>query len=1059
MTAPSRTLLIPFLLASLCSGCAALLNQILWTRILSLVFGSTVEAVSAVTAIFMAGLALGSALGPKWVARLSPPAAARLYSRIEIGIGACGLALAFGLPAFVPLRASLGALPTWLCTVVLLLVPTALMGTTLVVQTHVVSGPGERARSARTGGLLFAANTLGAVTGAYGSVLVLVPRFGITRTILIATGLNVVSALLARLGAPQAARLPGPETPAEVESEKARRKGQKDKASERTPVEQTAPLWPARIALIGLFAAGFAGLANEVAWTRAFILVAGPTVHAFAFVLGAIVLGLALGALLASSLLPLFTNPRLAFSLAQAGVAAACGLVIRSFAAMPLQYGAEVRRLVEQPEALVKLQATTALSLLLPAAALSGALFPLGLRLLRERFSPSQAMGFASALNTLGAILGASLSGFILLPGLGLDRTLRLAASASALSAIGMALGRSLAAGLVGALAGLSAIAFVLTSPPFDRELFAGGAYKYSVYDMNLSVEDVLRRGELLSYTEGRVANVSVKRVGSTFSLAVDGKVDATSGGDMLTQRLLAHVPFLLSEKPAKALVIGLGSGVTASAALSHDPASVTVLEISPEVAEAARTHFAVANHRVLENPKVKLVLGDARPYVLATPDRYDVIISEPSNPWMAGVSALFTREFFEAVRKRLAPGGLFCQWGHLYNMGEGDLATLLATFADVFPKGRVFVISEADILIIGGEGSTTFGDARLARTTDAARADLMASKLSPSVLAAIPTVPLADLPWLSAAKRHTDDAPVLDFSAPLSIHAQTATPNRRLLLPGDASPDAATIRSRLVLLEASGSDEWIFDLGGRALAAGVADLGIAEAYVKSAIRLHRPEPAEAVLNQSIERAPGAVLLIARALLYWNTDRAEQAMSSLEAASKLDPKEAKAYLLAAEIQSEASSLQTMRRLIGRALVLNPRNPEALGLAAEAELKDGRLEPAFRLAQGALGFDPRESRALEVRALALAQLGRFAEARNAFLQLMEASPEASSSHANFGVFELQQGNASAAARHFKDAVDLDPANLEAYRGLKEAASLLKSKEVGEFADRGIARLTK
>jgi spermidine synthase len=1056
MPRSSRTLLIPFLLASLCSGCAALLNQILWTRLLGLVFGSTVEAVSAVTAIFMAGLALGSAVAPRWVADRTPYQAAKLYSRIELGIGALAAALAFVLQALVPLRASMGALPVWLITIVTLLIPTVLMGTTLVVQMHVVSGAGGASHSARSGGLLFATNTLGAVIGAYGSVLVLVPRFGITRTIFVATGLNVIAAFLARgrgddtKPIPAVAAAPPEETP---------RKAKKGKATEPAPIATSPAPWPTRIALAGLFVAGFAGLVNEVAWTRAFILVAGPTVHAFAFVLGAIVLGLAAGALVSSSALSLVTNHRLPFALAQAGVAATCAFVIRALASMPLQYGAEVRRLVEQPEALVRLQAQAALSLLFPAAALSGALFPLGLRLLRERFSSSEAMGFASAFNTLGAILGASVAGFVLLPTLGLDLTLRVAAAGSALSALGMALACRGVVRLAGALAGVAALALVLTSPPFDKELFAGGAYKYSVYDLNLSVEDVLRRGELVSYAEGRVANVSVKRVGSAFSLAVDGKVDATSGGDMLTQRLLAHVPFLLSQKPERALVIGLGSGVTASAALSHDPASVAVLEISPEVAEAARRTFVDANRHVLESPKVRLVIGDARPYVLATPDRFDVIISEPSNPWMAGVSSLFTREFFEAVRSRLAPAGVFCQWGHLYNMGPDDLATLLATFADVFPTGRVFVISEADILIIGGARATTFDDARLARITDSARADLFASKLSPVDVAAIPSVLLADLPWLGAARRHTDDAPVLDFSAPLSIHAQTATPNRRRLLPNDAPTDVPTLRSRLALLEASGSEEWIFDLGGRALASGVGDLGIAREYVKSAIRLHRPEAAETALNQAIDHAPRSGLLIARALLYWNTDRAKDAMTALEAATRVDPKESKAYLLAAEIQSAASSLQNMRRLIGKALALNPRDPEALGLAAEAELKDGRLEPAHRLAQGALSLNPAESRALEVRALALAQLGRSTEARNAFLQLVAASPEESSSRSNFAVFELQQGNATAAARLFRDAVDLDPSNLEGYRGLKEAAALLKSKELGEFADRGIARLSR
>jgi len=514
-----------------------------------------------------------------------------------------------------------------------------------------------------------------------------------------------------------------------------------------------------------------------------------------------------------------------------------------------------------------------------------------------------------------------------------------------------------------------------------------------------------------------------------------------------------------VSENPAKALVIGLGSGVTASAALTHDPVSVTAVEISPEVVDAARRFFEGANHRVLQNPKLKLVIGDARQHVLATTDRYDVIISEPSNPWMAGVSALFTREFFEGVRGRLSPGGVFCQWGHLYNMGEADLATLLATFEDVFPKGRVFVISEADILIVGSDGPTSLNEDRLAGIHEAARLDLAASKLQPATLSAIPTALLADLPWLRAARRHTDDAPVLDFRAPLSIHAQTATPNRRKLLPGDAPGDPAVFRSRLALLHASGSEEWTYDLGEQALTLGLADRRVAEEFVKSAIRLHRAEPAEVVLNRSLERAPTAAVFAARALLFWNTDRAALALESLEAASKADPREARAYLLGAEIQSAAGNLQPMRKLIGRALVLNPRDAEALGLAAEAELKDGRLEPAFRLAEGALGIDPEESRAMEVRALALAQLGRVAEARNAFLRLIAAAPEASTSRNNFGVFELQQGNATAAARLFKDAADLDPSNLDAYRGLKEAALLLKQGDLTEFADRGLARLSR
>ena len=1069
MTRPIRpTLLALLMFASVGSGCAALLNQILWTRILSLVFGSTIESVSVVTAIFMAGLALGSAVAPSLVRERGVAATVSLYTKIELAMGISGMLLAFALPALESARARLGAFPVWAIAIALLLVPTTLMGTTLVIQAHALSAGQDGSRSSRSSGLLFAANTTGAVLGAYGSVLFLIPALGIRNSIFLATALNGASALLA-FGAGRsitgaASALDRPAGSSEPKT--ARRKSLRSAAPEAVGrdvanlVDHSGSRVAAGVMMLAIFTTGFAGLANEVAWTRAFILIAGPTVHAFAFVLGAIVLGLAAGAFVSSGLLLALPNPRLVFALTQSALALACALVIRSLAQMPLLYGEDVRRLVDAPASLIDLQAWRALSLLFPAAALSGALFPLGLRLLGSRFTSTESMGRGSALNTAGAIGGAILSGFFLLPGIGLDATLRVAALASAFSAVAISIHGRPFSRIAGALTGALVAVIVLQTPAFDKDLFAGGVYKYSVYDTNLSVEDVLRRGELVSYAEGRVANVSVKRVGATFSLAVDGKVDATSGGDMLTQRLLAHVPILLNAHPKTALVIGLGSGVTAGAAISHGLQTVTAVEISPDVVDAARRFFSDANGRVLESPRLRLVIGDARQHVLATTDRYDVVISEPSNPWMAGVSSLFTREFFRSVKRHLAEGGIFCQWGHLYNMGEDDLATLLGTFRGVFPNAVVFVISEADILIVGADRPPVFDSARLGEVREEARHDLVASNVLPAMLAFIPAVSLAALdPWLREARPHTDDRPVLDFSAPLSIHAQTATSNRRRLIPTEATPSLTAVKARLALLEAAGSAEWSYDLSEGAIDAGVADLAVARAFVESAIRLHRVESAEATLTTAVGRSPSAPLLVARALLYWNTNRADLALPSLEAASRLDPREASAYRLAAEVQSAANNLQAMRKLVARALALNHTDAEAIALAAEAELKDGRLEPAARLSAGALGFDPNESRALEVQALALAQLGRGAEARTTFERLLRAAPDAPTSRNNFGVFELQQGNPSSALRLFKDAVDLDPLNLDAYRGLKEAATALGRVDVVQSADRGIARLSR
>ncbi|MEO5762811.1 MAG: fused MFS/spermidine synthase [Vicinamibacteria bacterium] len=1065
--ASHRAVTPALLLASLCSGCAALLSQVMWTRILSLVFGSTIEAVAAVTAIFMAGLAVGSATAPRLVLVLDGRGALALYTRIELGIATAAVALAFILPSLEALRARIGAGPVWVFVAILLLIPTSLMGMTLVVQARAAASTISAASSPRVSGLLFAANTLGAVAGAYFSVLVLVPSVGVRNTLLIAAALHTAAAAIGRCVfiivpiAREGVDASEPETAVRDSPSPRRSKRQVSQAAVDTVSEASSPppAPPVALVLLALMIAGFAGLTNEVAWTRAFILIAGPTVHAFAFVLGAIVLGLAVGAFASSALLPAIKEPRTAFALTQAAVVFSCAYVMRAFASMPLSYGDAVRKLVDDPGALITLQATASLGLLFLPAAFSGALFPLGLRLLSARYSSASAMGYAGASNTLGAIAGASLAGFWMLPSLGLDQTLRLAASLSAVSSLMVAWHGSWPRRIIGLGTSVAALAAVIGAPAFDRDLFAGGAYKYSAYDTSLSVEDVLRRGELVSYVEGRVANVSVKRIGSSFSLAVDGKVDATSGGDMVTQRLLAHVPFLISRNPANALVIGLGSGVTAAAAASHEGASVTAVEISPDVVSAAREFFQTANRDVMADPRVNVVVGDARQVLLASKDHYDVVISEPSNPWMAGVSALFTREFFASVRSRLNPDGVFCQWGHLYNMSDRDLATLLSTFADVFPAGRVYVISEADILIVGGASPRPLETSRIDLVPERARLDLQASMLTPAMLREIPSVALADIEWRKDARRHTDDRPVLDFSAPLSIHAQSAAANRRLLLPEDAPKGPAAVRTRLALLRASVSAEWAFEISERAVLSGVGDPDVTRDLVKNALRLHRAPQAEAAFNRAIERALTAPLLVGRALLYWNTERPELALDSLARASSLDPHNVQAYLLAAEIQSASGALEAARKLVAHVHDVDLRNVEATGLLAEVELKEGRFSLAVAKADEALRLDPEETRALEVRALGLAQSGAVAPARAAFAALIAATPDETSGRINAGVFEMQQGNAPAAARFFKDAVDLDAGSVNAYRGLQEAATALNRPDILRVAERGLSRLAR
>ena len=191
-------------------------------------------------------------------------------------------------------------------------------------------------------------------------------------------------------------------------------------------------------------------------------------------------------------------------------------------------------------------------------------------------------------------------------------------------------------------------------------------------------------------------------------SLVIDGKVDASNMGDMLTQRLLGLLPVLLHRDPQELCVIGLGSGVTAGSALARGTVRrADVVEISPEVVQGVARSSSAKTGGVLDAPGVRLIVGDGRSHLLLTRRRYDVIVSEPSNPWMAGIAALFTREFFEAARARLQPDGLLCQWAHTYDMSQADLQSIVQTFASVFPQATMWLVGEGDLLLIGTNGAS----------------------------------------------------------------------------------------------------------------------------------------------------------------------------------------------------------------------------------------------------------------------------------------------------------------------------------------------------------------
>ncbi|HSN13311.1 MAG TPA: fused MFS/spermidine synthase, partial [Anaeromyxobacteraceae bacterium] len=394
--------------------------------------------------------------------------------------------------------------------------------------------------------------------------------------------------------------------------------------------------------------------------------------------------------------------------------------------------------------------------------------------------------------NTIGGIGGALLAGFVLVPRVGIEATVSIAATASIVAgaAVMFSSPGSRSRAIVATLGAVQVAALLWLAPEWDRRIMTAGAAVYAAdmlheEDPDGALERHVSQREILFYREGVSATVAVLGFDTDRALSVNGKIDAGTAQDMATQLLLGHVPALLHGAPRRALVIGLGSGVTAGALSLHSAASIDVAEIEPAVVEAA-SWFDPENRGVLRNPRVRVLLDDGR-HVLASAVRpYDVIASEPSNPWIAGEGSLFTREFFELARAHLAPGGVMTQWLHTYSISVDDLRMIIRTFQSVFPHATAWRASTGDVLLVG--------------TAARLRIDV------PTLLARIAALPqvrgdldrtlhLAEaLPWMlllgedglrafsAGAQLNTDDRPRLEFSAPLSLYAAVSERNMRAL-------------------------------------------------------------------------------------------------------------------------------------------------------------------------------------------------------------------------------------------------------------------------------------
>ncbi|RJP34413.1 MAG: hypothetical protein C4547_10825 [Phycisphaerales bacterium] len=1012
----------------LSSGATALVYQVAWTRSLTLIFGASHEAISIVLASFMAGLAAGGVVFGRWSERVRRPL--RLYGQVEIAVALFALLL---VPLLRVVDASYVAVAQRLestgwalnaCRVALafavLVLPTFFMGGTLpLLVRFLVRGPADLGE--RLSGL-YAVNTFGAVLGTLAAGFVLLPRLGVFGAQMAAVMGNVCIGSVAILAerrirwklspppAPSAAGTAGTagdsvaasgdlpddvvtaggvlpvESPRGLKPAarwKPAARGSRSVAHRESGEHEgdRSSGWDLRLAFWGTAVAGMGALALEVLWSRALAVVSGSTVYSFTVMLAAFLIGIALGSWL-HAMIPL---RRIA-----AGV---------QFGAVMLLIGAAafgVSLLIPRlPELAVRLnlrlhgglsgvRASTTLLLsfavMLAPCVLMGVAFPLaGQARVLLKLRPGESVGDVIGLNTLGAIAGSLLAGFVLIPRLGLQGGMMAACLAYAvfgLLVLGAAAARlrplhawSVRLGVPTTVAML--VIGGLSAPSWDpRAMAAFQNNKTAAFlDENgrVDMNSWLDVTGLLYYRAGRGANVSVLDVAGYRWLNINGKcVAGDTLEDLHHEYLLGHLPTLLHPNPRTAAVIGLGAGITlGGVAADESIESILVVEIEPAVAAGADL-FRDLHDDALSDPRVRVVYQDGRNFLKTTTRRFDVITADPIHPWAQGAAYLYTREYFEMASNRLADGGLMCQWLPLYELSDENLKSVVASFAAGFEHTTMWQ-AYGDVLLIGSDAPIRVDLAVLANRLKQPRVSRQLARIGlddPLSLLAEFTM---DQPTVERFCRgaviNTDDNLYLEFSSPKSTGSGLGDPHA-LMIDGYRCSASAVVADSDPLLDSRESLENALRVVQRAKS-GAIQAFVAWKTVTAADQIGVWSARADLYRGILADAPGY-------------GPARHRLSDCLAEI--------AWIHLSEGRPDAA-----RPYLHEALLHDAGNAAANFHAASSLASRGELERAVPLFRAALDRRPRFPEASEGLGLTMAGLGRFEEAAAALCYATDPQP--------------------------------------------------------------------
>jgi len=1039
------------------SGLSGLIYEMLWTRMTVKIIGSAPFAVSIILTIFMGGLGFGSYLAGRIIDRITDSLAlVKIYGLLELSIGAYAMVIPLLLTSFRPLQTILyngfyghfilyNLLTFILCSVIFCF-PVICMGATLPILCRFyvtrLSHLGTHA------GRLYGLNTIGAACGSLVCGFWLINLWGVSGTLVFAVLVNFMIGISCLMVSYQV-------------KVKYRSGTQKASGSKKRPLideaidDQPVNSLETKSALVIFSVSGFCAMACEVIWTRLLGLIVGPTTYSFTIVLVTFITGLALGSMIFGYFsdkvkkcmwLLLFTQITAAlFVLAVSQILGSSQLFFaKLFFKFKGQFGL-----------LSLLKAVILFMFMILPTICFGATFPLVGKIYTKSVSKvGESIGFAYMLNTVGSLLGSFCAGFLLIPlagkelGIGIVVCLQLIVLLVITGIILKNKKESIKQFGVLAVPAMVGIILCFYYPVWNHHLLSRGKYhrfeKIRASIVSTGWLEALCHGskilsrseknELVYYGDGIGGFTTVEKYfdafGNTkYSMSNSGKVDASSHADMKTQTLLAHFPMLFHKNPKTIMVVGLASGITAGEVLCYPVEQLDVLEINDQVV-AASNIFIPWNNKVLSAPKTNLIIQDARAHLQLSRQRYDVIISEPSNPWMAGLAALFTHDFFTLAKEKLNDDGVFVQWMHLYQMDLESFALVGRTFAQVFPNSLLVSPSKdgRDYLLIGFKGKDRLDLEYAKQKLTSIRKSKNMILLNPRLLYRL--IVSEDLQMLfGKGNINTDNRPLLEFAAPKLMYQDDVQILKKF--PSQKWQSLSPVTKKIIQQVMANVDDQIdfaaytlslfnpfhdmVDLSKATSSQKERFFGLMEDYCANnevdysifkdkelkqrcaAIQIN-------IIQNKIDLLPNRLAsCYYLGYLYNIRGRLSEAVSYYTEALQIDP-----YSV------------VIHNNLGLSLAKQGRLDEAISHYSEAL----RIDPAFVYAHNNLG-------------IALVNVGRFDEAISHYSEALRIDPAFADAHNNLGIALAKQGRLDEAISHYSKALLIRPRYTKAHNNLGNA----------------------